>query len=164
MLKYIRFNKFFNRNNNENELCDLTDNTIIICENYYIKNRIYHQIYNTINCLHGCNIINDYYCEYNEMCNVYMNYKPTAILNIYNQINLQKIIISVEVPFILQAKDIKDIWIATIDNNYRISVIPMTLYKKSDEIWNSGIWETYKYILSGRYGDVGNYEKMENKI
>ena len=109
-----------------------------------------YEILNTIN---GKVEYNDYQCDESDIS------KATApirfsLLTLIN-VNNQKITLSIEPSIIYKAKSIDDIWFIDYigkDLTYKASIYPMTIFKGSKSVWNSGLDEVYKTIVCGRYG------------
>ena len=151
MLEFIEFkDERFETKDNYNLLCDLTNNTIILCSNYKLMDTLCDEIINTVN---GQAEYNDYWCE-----NVDINNAKLELwfgLQRIIDINGQKITLSLEPSIIYKSKNIEDLWF--IDwigkgESYKESIYPITIFKGSQEKWDEGLDEVYKYIVNGRYG------------
>lgn len=151
MVRGILFkDKRFDIKDDNNLMDPITDNIIILCANYRLMDSLAEEIVNTIN---GNAEYNDYDCDVEDVGKA--KYELRFGLQRVIDISGQKIILCLEPAMIYRAKQIKDIWFADWvgkDNNYKESVYPMTIFKGSREVWDSGLDEVYKTILSGRYG------------
>ena len=151
MLEYIEFkDERFETKDNYNLLCDLTNNTIILCNNYKLMDTLCKEIINTVN---GQSEYNDYWCEDEDIkhAKLELSFGLQRIIDI----NGQKITLSLEPSIIYKSKDIKDLWFIdwiSKGESYKESIYPMTAFKGSQEKWNEGLDEAYKYIVNGRYG------------
>lgn len=150
MVNTIQFNATRFNTKDDNNLLELTDNTIILCANINIMISLADEILNTIN---GKAEYNDYWCDKSDIG------KATApirfgLLTLIN-VNNQKITLSIEPSIIYKAKSIDDIWfIDYIDKDltYKESIYPMTIFKGSKDVWDSGLDEVYKMVIGCRYG------------
>lgn len=151
MLESILFKaKRFDTNDNNNLMCDLTDNTVILCSDYKIMNSLADEIINTVN---GEADYNDYYCEDEDIGKA--KYTMCFGLQRVIEINNQKIILCLEPAMIYRAKQIEDIWFATSagsGDDYKEAVYPMTSFIGSKDIYAEGLDKVYKFIVSGRFG------------
>lgn len=151
MVSGILFNKeSFDTSDDNNLMCPITENTIILCANYKLMNSLAEEIVNTIN---GKAEYNDYDCDAEDVGKaIYeLNFGLQKVISI----NKQRIILCLEPAMIYRAKQIKDLWFADwagIDDGYKVSIYPMTVFKGSKEIWNNGLDTVYKTIVNGRYG------------
>lgn len=166
MLKGIEFHNSSNREyqfetkDNYNLMSELTSNTIILCANPKIKNFITQQIVDIFDCKHeefdeeshDYNS-NDYPC--NMDYKYIIQYLPTTILFIDS---LQQIILTVEAPFVIQAKSPKDIWFVDYDKDNKLIVYPFNIFKGYQDDWDKGIMEVYKNVCNGRYGCYDGYK------
>ena len=151
MVRGILFkDKRFDIKDDNNLMNPITDNTIILCANYRLMDSLAEEIVNTIN---GNAEYNDYDCDVEDVGKA--KYELRFGLQRVIDIRGQKIILCLEPAMIYRAKQIKDIWFADWvgkDNNYKESVYPMTIFKGSREVWDSGLDEVYKTVVGGRYG------------
>ena len=112
MLRGIKFNddKYFESTDDNNLMDTLTQNTIILCEDTEIKKFLYNAIKDICYGKHEKQGY-DYYIEKTDLLQFRygINYLPTVELNIDDE---QKIILTVEAPYILTATSPKDIWFA----------------------------------------------------
>ena len=163
MLEKIKFNsdKFDSTNS---ELLELTNNTIILCDNYLTKCVITREIMKSFNDENydGC----DYYYNYNDIYKVEVQYMPTTILKIQmkrmeeiigknNNIiykKPQRIIVTTECPFVLQCQSQNDLCFAESDNDDKIHLYHFTDFKGHEETFDKGLYYLYKEVLSGKYG------------
>lgn len=142
--------KRFDTRDNNNLMSPITENTIILCANYRLMSSLAEEIVNTIN---GKAEYNDYNCDAEDVGKA--KYELNFGLQKVIDINGQKIILCLEPAMVYRAKHIKDIWFADWvgkDGDYKESIYPMTIFKGSREVWDSGLDEVYKTIVGGRYG------------
>lgn len=151
MVRGILFkDKRFDTKDDNNLMSQITDNTIILCANYRLMHSLAEEIFNTIN---GNAEYNDYDCDEEDVGRA--KYELNFGLQKVIDINGQKIILCLEPAMIYRAKHIRDIWFADWigkDDNYEESIYPMTIFKGSNEVWDSGLDEVYKMVVGGRYG------------
>ena len=164
MVKGIIFKaKRFDTEDYNNVMGHITENTIILCNNYKLMDSLAKEIINTIN---GNAEYNDYVCDDIDIGKA--KYELNFGLQKVIYINGQKIILCLEPAMIYRAKRIEDIWFvdcSKTEDNYKESIYPMTVFKGSNEVWNSGLDEVYKTIVSGRYGCYdGGWTNLGRKI
>ena len=151
MVRGILFtDKRFDTYENNNLMYRITENTIILCSNYDLMNSLAEEIVNTIN---GKAEHNDYDCDEEDVGKA--KYKLNFGLQKVIDINGQTITLCIEPAMIYKAKEIGDIWFFDwngTDDNYKEFIYPMTIFKGSLEVWESGLDEVYKMIVNGRYG------------
>ena len=151
MLESILFKaKRFDTNNDNNLMCDLTNNTIILCSNYKIMDSLADEIINTVN---GEADYNDYFCADEDIGKA--KYTMCFGLQRVIEIGEQKIILCLEPAMIYRATQIEDIWFATSageGEDYKEAVYPMTVFIGSKDIYAEGLDKVYKFIVSGKYG------------
>ena len=163
MLRGILFNddKYFYSLNDDNLMDILTNNTIVICEDNKIKDFLYKAITEICDGQHSESGY-DYYIEpEDKLClKVGLNYLPTTELFIDDN---QKIVLTMEAPYILTAKSPDDIWIAQRSCDNRIAIYPIRVFKGYKEKWDEGVDAVYQFIVNGRYGDYryGNIVTQE---
>jgi len=146
--------------NNENNQLDLTENTIILCNNYDLMNSLAEEIINTIN---GKAEYNDYYCDEEDVGKA--KYEMYYDLQRVIDVNGQKIILCLEPAMIYRAKKVEDIWFydwVGKDDDYKEFIYPMAVFIGSHEIFNDGLDKVYKWIVNGKFGCYdGNWVKLE---
>ena len=151
MVRGILFtDKRFDTYEDNNLMCQITENTIILCSNYDLMNSLAEEIVNTIN---GKAEYNDYYCDEEDVGKA--KYELNFGLQKVIDINGQTITLCLEPAMIYKAKEIEDIWFFDwngTDYNYKECIYPMTIFEGSLEVWESGLDEVYKMIVGGRYG------------
>lgn len=151
MVRGILFkDKRFDANDDNNLMSCMTENTIILCANYRLMCSLAEEIVNTIN---GNAEYNDYDCDEEDVGKA--KYELNFGLQKVIHINGQKIILCLEPAMIYRAKHIRDIWFADWigkDDDYLESIYPLTIFKGSNEVWESGLDEVYKMVVGGRYG------------
>lgn len=163
MLRGIRFNNehYFDFNNDNNLMDVLTENTIILCEDNQIKNFLLNEIVDICNGRHEENG-HDYYIEDLDKLNIRygINYLPTTELYIDDN---QKIIITMEAPYIFTAIDPADIWFAQRTKDNKITIYPLKLFEGYKERWEQGAYKIYIDTILGRYGNYqyGNISEEE---
>lgn len=151
MVRGILFkDKRFDTKDDNNLMNPITENIIILCANYKLMYSLAEEIINTIN---GNAEYNDYDCDEEDIgkARYELNFGLQKIIDI----NGQKIILCLEPAMVYRAKDIRDIWFVDWvgkDDNYKESIYPMTIFKGSFDVWDSGLDEVYKMVVGGRYG------------
>jgi hypothetical protein len=153
MLEAIRFNKpdVFVTKDFYNEMTDLTNNTIIICNSVPIHFALNDEILNTIN---GTAEYNDYACDESDVGTgkVLMLGGLQRMLSIGDQ----TITTGIEPALVYKAKSDEDIWFAdtiiTEDGKEKILIYPMTHFKGHKDVWSEGLDSVYFYVAGGRYG------------
>lgn len=164
MLRGILFNdeKYFESSDDNNLMDILTGNTIILCEDNKVKNFLYDAIREICDGKHK-ETGYEYYAEDTDRLNlrVGISYLPTTELYIDDE---QKIVLTMEAPYIFTAKQPEDIWFAQRNNDNKIFLYPMKVFKGYKEKWNEGIQAVYHYIVQGRYGDYKYGNIVETEI
>lgn len=153
MIECIEFtNPIFEADDDNNVISPTTNNMIILCSSSEIKNVLSDEI-EKLNEDDGANYGST---DGNDVVikNV-IRYKPTSIYQINGE--EQRIIITVEDPFIIAAKNKWDIWFADINKDEKIEIYPFAAFKGHQEVWDKGIDRVYRDVLVGRYGDFGRY-------
>lgn len=156
MLRAIEFKtKRFRTKDDYNLLCPLTENTIILCNNYKLMDSLAKEILNTVN---GSAEYNDYDCDDEDIGNakMWLSFGLQRVIDI----NGQRITLALEPAIIYKANDIKDIWFFDYRGNdeietlppYEEFIYPMTIFKGNKNVWEDGKDEVYKVICNGRYG------------
>lgn len=140
----------FDARDDNNLMCPMTENMIILCQNYRLMRTLADEIVNTIN---GNAEYNDYDCDENDVgqAKYGLNFGLQKVIDV----NGQKIILCLEPAMVYRATNIRDIWFADwsgADNEYKEIVYPMTTFKGSREVWDSGLDKVYEMIIGGRYG------------
>ena len=155
MLKSIIFKdpEKFDYSNENNYMDIITNNCIILCEDPTLKYFLANQIEDI--CL-GCHMHEEGHdydvgdCDEEPKITDRIIYLPTSIFTIDNE---QKIILTVEAPFILMATSAEDIWFAQRSVENKVSIYPFRVFKNHKATWRNGIENVYKDVISGRYGD-----------
>lgn len=133
-----------------NLMCPMTENTIILCPNYEVMCSFTEEILNTINGIAGYNEID---CNANDFGKAEL--KIFGSLQRVINVNEQRIILCVEPAMIYRADQIEDIWFIDwqgSDDNYKEFIYPMSIFEGSQEVWDEGLDKVYKMIVDGRYG------------
>ncbi len=121
MVNTIQFNATRFNTKDDNNLLELTDNTIILCANINIMISLADEILNTIN---GKAEYNDYWCDESDIGKATSPIR-FGLLTLIN-VNNQKITLSIEPSIIYKAKSIDDIWFIDYigkDLTYKESII-----------------------------------------
>ena len=152
MVNAIKFNSTrFNSFNSyeDNNLLELTNNTIILCPNTNIMISLSNEILDTIN---GKAEYNDCWCNTDVgTAEFSLRFGLLTLINIGEQ----KITLAIEPSIIYKAKSINDIWFIDFsgkDSTYKESIYPITIFEGSKDVWDNGLDEVYKMVVSGRYG------------
>lgn len=153
MIECIKFtNPIFETDDDNNIISPTTNNMIILCSSTRIKNILSDEIEN-LNEDDGADYAST---DWNEVeIKTVIRYKPTSVYAINGE--EQRIIITVEDPFILTSENIWDIWFADINKNEKIEIYPFAAFKGYQEVWDKGIDMVYRDVLAGRYGNFGKY-------
>lgn len=160
MVEAIEFkDKRFETKEYNNWLNPITDNCIIICNNWKLMDSLADEIIRTIN---GEAEYNDYACDDEDIGKA--KYELRFGLQRVIDINGQKITLALEPAMIYKAKNIEDIWFFDWhgkDDTYKEFIYPMTIFKGCHNVWNMGLNEVYRMICNGRYGTYdGNWTKL----
>ena len=147
MLEYIEFKADRFRKEEDFNVIDLTENTIILCNNCQLMNSLAKEIINTVN---GKAEYNDYWCESEDIgkAKIELNFGLQCLIDI----NGQKITLSLEPSIIYKANKPEDIWLFNINGYNKEVIYPMLIFKGSNQIWEAGKDEVYKTICNGRFG------------
>ena len=140
----------FDTTQDNNLMYPLTENTIILCQDYKLMDNISHDIINIIN---GKEKLSDYDCSEDDVGKA--KYEFNFGLQRVIDINGQKIILCLEPAMIYRATKPEDIWFAgwvDVDGIIKKSVYPMLTYMGSMDIWNQGLNAVYKKISCGSFG------------
>ena len=162
MVNAIQFNSTRFNSYEDNNLLELTNNTIILCPNIDIMISLSNEILDTIN---GKAEYNDYWCDNSDVGKAELSLR-FALLSLIN-IGKQTITLAIEPSIIYKARSIDDIWFIAYNGNgitYKESIYPMTIFKGSKNVWDSGLDEVYKMVVDGRYGCYdGKWVKNDTK-
>lgn len=148
--------KRFETIDDNNFLCPLTENTIILCNNRKMMHKLAAEIVYTIN---GEMEFNDYDCDDEDVgkARIESSFGLRAVV----KINEQKITLCLEPAMIYKAEQIEDIWFYDCqkgDSYYREQIYPLTIFQGSHDVWDEGKDKVYEMIVSGRYGTYdGNW-------
>lgn len=155
MLRSIEFkDKRFRREEDYNLFSPISNNAIVLCNNYKLMDSLANEIVNTVN---GKAEYNDYDCDDEDVGSAkwWLTFGLQQIIDI----NGQRITLALEPSIIYKAEDIEDIWFFDWKENdklgicsYEEFIYPICIFKGSHEVWNIGKDEIYKMICNGRYG------------
>lgn len=156
MLRYVEFTgRRFKKEEDYNVLGELTNNTIILCNNWKIMQTLTDEIIKTVN---GEAEYNNYDCDDEDVGNAktLIRFGLQSIIGIGDQ----RITLALEPSIIYKANNIEDIWFIDWSGNdeieefppYKESIYPMLVFKGSRKVWEDGKDEVYKTICNGRYG------------
>lgn len=166
MVRAIEFkDKRFKTEEDYNLMYPISNNMIILCPDYKTMDSFAKEIINTIN---ECAEYNDYDCDEKDIgqAKLILSFGLQRILDI----NGQRITLALEPAIVYKANDINDIWFIDWSGGaagtiYKESIYPMTIFKGSKEVWNSGLDEVYKTICNGRYGTyTGKWVNLDEKF
>lgn len=142
----------YEKKDDNNLLSNMTENTIVLCNNLQIMTSLAEEIIKTIN---GQAEYNDYYCESEDVgtAKYILNFGLQKLIGVQKQ----RITLSLEPAIIYKARTIDDFWLFDWAGGqggvpYREFIYPITVFKGSHELWNKGLDEVYEYIVNGRYG------------
>lgn len=148
--------KRFETIDDNNFLCPLTENTIILCNNRKMMHKLAAEIVATIN---GEAEYNDYDCNDEDIGKARI--ESSFGLRVVVKINNQRITLCLEPAMIYKANSINDIWFYDCfgkDETYREQIYPLFVFQGHKEVWEKGKDELYEMIVSGRYGTYdGNW-------
>ena len=150
MLEQIIFNNKRFKTEDDCNVIDFTNNTVILCSNYKLMDSLTTEIVNTVN---GTAEYNDYWIDDTDVnaAKLDLCFGLQRIIDI----NGQKITLALEPAIIYKAEKIEDIWFFDCrvqENKYEEFIYPMSIFKGSLEIWNAGKDIVYKTICNGQYG------------
>ena len=156
MLHGIEFkDKRFKAEEESNVLGELTENTIILCNNYKLMDTLADEILNTVN---GKAEYNDYWCDEDDIGKA--KYDLSFGLQRIIDINGQKITLAIEPSIIYKANKPEDIWLFDWKGSdeigsiapYQEYIYPILMFIGSRKLWEENRDNTYKAIVAGRYG------------
>lgn len=126
---------------------EFTENTIILCNNLRLMTSLAEEIVKTVN---GEAEYNDYWCEDEDVLTAkyVLNFGLQKIIDI----NGQRITLGLEPALIYKANKPEDIWLFDVNGFGKEAIWPMLIFKGSHDLWNAGKDEVYKTICNGRYG------------
>ncbi|MBD5534569.1 MAG: hypothetical protein HDQ99_02695 [Lachnospiraceae bacterium] len=155
MLRAIEFkDKRFRTKEDYNLISPLTENTIILCNNYKLMDSLAEEILNTVN---GDAKYNDYDCDDEDVgkAKMWLAFGLQRVIDI----NGQRITLALEPAIIYKANKIEDIWLFDWEGDDKLGVCPYEefiypfyIFKDSQKVWNDGKDEVYKMICNGRCG------------
>ena len=156
MLRAIEFkDKRFMTKKDNNLFSPITENTIILCNNYKLMDSLAKEIIDTVN---GKAEYNEYDCDDEDVgqAKMWLSFGLQRVIDI----NGQKITLPLEPSIIYKANKPEDIWlfdysgIDEIENlpKYQEFIYPMLIFKGSRKTWEDGKDAVYKTICNGRYG------------
>lgn len=150
MLDCIEFESDkFETKDEQNVLCELTDNTIILCDSYETMDFIADEILNTINFKAEHN---KYSCDVSDIENAKM--ELAFGLQRIIDINGQKITLALEPSIIYKSKSVQDIWFIWFidyENYNKFAVYALSMFKDCDKDYEN-LDVLYKNIVNGQYG------------
>lgn len=160
MLDAILFNdpKKFKQESEYNYIDTITDNCIILCEDTGVKCFLAQQIEDICTGKHKESGY-DYWADSPLNITDRFEYLPTTIFEIDEE---QKISITIEPPFVLTANSPADIWFAIRDMENKVAIYPFRLFKGFNEVWESGIQNVYKSVISGKFGCYDGFSHTVN--
>ena len=155
MVEAIKFKADRFRKDNDYNLLELTENTIILCNNHQLMCTLSDEIFNTIN---GNAEYNDYYCNAEDFGKA--KYDLRFGLQQVIDINGQKITIGLEPSIVYKANNPEDIWLFDYRGcdeieslpKYEEFIYPILIFKGSRKTWEDGKDAVYQTICNGRYG------------
>lgn len=165
MVRVIEFkDKRFKTEKDYNLMSPISDNMIILCPDYKTMDSFTKEIIRTIN---GEVEYNNYDCDDEDIgqAKIILSFWLQRIIDI----NGQKVTLALEPAIVYKAKDINDIWFinwsgGAAGTTYKEFIYPMTIFKGSKEVWDSGLDEVYKTICNGRYGTYnGKWVDLDSK-
>lgn len=150
MLDCIEFKSDkFETKDEENILCELTNNTIILCDSYETMDFIANEILNTINLKVEHN---KYSCDVSDVENAKM--ELAFGLQRVIDINGQKITLALEPSIIYKSTSVQDIWFIWFidyENYNKFAIYALSMFKDCDKDYEN-LDVLYKNIINGQYG------------
>lgn len=147
MIESIVFNSDKYKQEEEYNVIEFTENTIILCNNLKLMSSLAEEIVNTVN---GKAEYNDYWCDDKDIgkARYVLNFGLQKIIDI----NGQRITLGLEPALIYKADKPEDIWLFDVSRSGKEAAWPMLIFKGSHDMWNKGKDEVYKTICNGSYG------------
>jgi len=145
----------------EIELSELTNNTIILCQNSELKYKLITELNKIITGEADREESNVSYSTNDDEdvgMKLVSTYKPTTIYDINN--GEQRIIVTVEAPTILSMENINDLWFLgkLSSNDNEVSMYALTEFSGHKEFWEQqGAEGIYLNTIRGRYGTYEAY-------
>lgn len=146
-LKAERFKK-----EDDYNVINFTENTIILCKNCKLMHSLTEEILNTINQKAE---YNDYWCNDEDIgkAKLILNFGLQQIIDV----NGQRITLALEPSIIYKANKLEDIWLFDCTENshpakYEEFIYPAYIFKGSRDLWQKGKDTIYKAICNGQYG------------
>ena len=147
MLRAIEFtDKRFKKEEDYNLLSPISNNCIILCNNYKLMDSLAKEILDTVN---GKAEHNVYNCDDEDVgkAKMWLSFGLQRVIDI----NGQRITLSLEPAIIYKADNIDDVWLFDWKGNdefgvrpYHEFIYPLGIFKGSYEVWNDGKDEIYK--------------------
>lgn len=131
-----------------NWLCQLTKNTIILCNNYCLMDMLCKEIVGTIN---GSAEYNNYVCDDTDIgvARVDIRFGLQRLI----RINDQTITLSIEPAIVYKAKCVEDIWFfETVLGKPVNQLYALSEFRESENDWAVGLDNIYRNVVGGRYG------------
>lgn len=147
MLESIEFKADRFKKEEDYNIIEFTENTIILCNNCQLMNTLAEEIFNTVN---GKAEYNDYWSDNKDVGKAKLDlcFGLRRVIDI----NGQKITIGLEPAIIFKANKPEDIWFFDINGYGQEVIYPMLIFKGSRQIWEIGKDEVYKMTCSGQFG------------
>lgn len=155
MLEGIEFKVDKFKKEEDYNVIEFTENTIILCNNYKLMDTLATEIVNTVN---GEAEYNNYWCDNEDVGKA--KYDLRFGLQRVIDINGQKITIGLEPAIIYKANKPEDVWLFDYHGcdeieslpKYEEYIYPMLIYKGGRKTWEDGKDAVYQTICNGRYG------------
>ena len=147
MLESIEFKVDRFKKEEDYNVIEFTENTIILCNNCQLMNTLAEEIFNTVN---GEAEYNDYWCDNEDIGKAKLDL--CFGLQWVIDINGQKITIGLEPAIIFKANKPEDIWFFDVNGYGQEVIYPMLIFKGSRQIWEIGKYEVYKMTCNGQFG------------
>lgn len=152
MLEVIEFKNEQFMTKDDYNVCNFTENTVIICNNYKLMDTLAKEILDTIN---GNAEYNDYWCNEEDVGKGYM--ALAFGLQRVIKIGDQTITIGLEPSLVYKVNNPEDVWLFSCvsedtPSKYKGYIYPFLAFKGSRRLWEDGKEAVYRNLCNGRYG------------
>ena len=167
MLEGIEFKVDKFKKEEDYNVIEFTENTIILCNNYKLMDTLATEIVNTVN---GEAEYNNYWCDDEDIGKA--KYDLRFGLQRVIDINGQKITIGLEPAIIYKANKPEDVWLFDYHGcdeieslpKYEEYIYPMLIYKGGRKTWEDGKDAVYQINAGQMYRDGYNFFLSMNNV
>lgn len=152
MLEIAEFKAERFKKEEDYNVINFTENTIILCKNCKLMHGLTEEILNTVNQKAE---YNDYWCNDEDIgkAKIILNFGLQQIINV----NGQRITLALEPSIIYKANKLEDIWLFDYTKSghpakYEEFIYPAYIFKGSRNLWQKGKDAIYEAICNGQYG------------